>query len=157
MSKKLPKPIETGLEFRFAISKIEDLGFSILRLKSVPKNIKVGYGVELNFEEEENIVEFTIKASFTDFQTKEVFLSGKVLTQFRVMNLSKFSNKIDDTYEFPGDSMVMLFSMAFTHNRAILAKNVSGSIYSNIIIPVVDPKAVLADLLNHQLEDHEEF
>ena len=140
-------------EFTYGIIRILDCGFGIQELISPELDkITVGYGMNFGINTEENWVQYVIKADFMDSETNSVFLSGTSLTRFNVTNLKGFIKENNDML-LPDGFLETLFGIAFTHMRAILAKNIAGSKFSNIIVPIVNPNPLFKDLLQIQREE----
>ena len=108
------------------------------------------------FDIQEGWVEFVLKAEFKHSDNNSTFLSGSVLTRFAVVN---FENLLDADRKvgFPPNSLETLFGIAFGHLRAILAKNVSGSRFSNVIIPVINPAPIFHELLQMNIKGMKNF
>jgi hypothetical protein len=140
MAKELPP-------FEFGIMRILDCGFMIEELISPePGKIKIGYGMNFLFDVPANWIQFLIKVNFQDSDTGNEFLTGTVLTRFSVNNLAGFVDE-NDKVIFPNGSLETLFGIAFSHLRAILSKNVMGSRFSHIIVPIIHPGSLFNQLL----------
>lgn len=143
--------------FEYGIARILDCGFSLeegIDVKS--DNIQYGYGMNFIFSVEESWIQFVIRTDFKDGTTKNSFLTGTVLTKYSINNLSAF---VDDnqTVQFPSGSLETLFGMAFTHMRAIISKNIAGSKFSWIVVPIVNPNTLFPELLRINVEKFKEF
>jgi hypothetical protein len=53
---------------------------------------------------------------------------------------------------FPANSLETLFGIAFGHLRGIFAKNISGTKFRYLYIPVIDPAPLFNDLLEMNIE-----
>ncbi|MEX8548899.1 MAG: hypothetical protein V5804_14980 [Mucilaginibacter sp.] len=141
-------------QFGFAIERILDTGFFIREFLKVEEDkIKVGYGMKFLFDTDNDWIDYDISANFKEISSDITFVFGSVLTRFFVKDLAGF---VDDKKNivFPDQSLETLFSIAFTHMRAILSKNIAGSKYSNIImVPVINPHKVFNELLQMNIEN----
>lgn len=138
--------------FDFSILRILDCGFTINELVAIEKDkIKIGYGMNFQFDVENNWIEYVVKAEFKHTETDFTFLSGSALTRFGVNNLSAFVDE-NDKVIFPTGSVEALFGIAFTHMRAILSKNVAGSRFSTIIVPIINPAPIFHELLKMHVD-----
>lgn len=147
MENKVEKP------FGFGIERILDSGFFIREQVNVDENkIKLGYGMIFLFDIPNSWVEYVITANFKDTDTDISFLYGSVLTRFIIKDLAGYLDE-NKNIVFPNHSLETLFSIAFTHMRAILSKNVAGSKYSNIIVPIINPAQVFNELLQINIEN----
>ena len=133
--------------FRFEISRILDCGFMIE--ESITPEIDlvdVGYGMNLAFDIENSWVSIGIRTDFRTKGTNQTFLSGTVLTEFMIDNLKSFVDD-DGIVKSPEGSLETLFGIAFSHMRAIISKNVSGSKFTNFFVPIVNPTELFQELL----------
>ena len=73
------------------------------------------------------------------------------ITRFGVNNLKGFEDE-NGKILFPAGSLETLFSIAFSHMRAILAKNNTGSRFTNFIVPVINPNTLFNELLQINIE-----
>ncbi|HSY62430.1 MAG TPA: hypothetical protein VK796_11160 [Cytophaga sp.] len=143
--------------FGFEVMRILDCGFSIEEaINPQPGNVLIGYGMNFVFDVENSWVQYGIRADFKDNETKQSFMTGTVLTRFGIDNLSQFLDE-NDNVMFPEGSLEALFGIAFNHMRAILSKNVSGSKFQNIIVPVIIPRDLFPELLQINIEKFNEF
>jgi hypothetical protein len=55
----------------------------------------------------------------------------------------------------PDNLGVTMLSMAITHTRALLAKSASGTIFKNILIPIVNPSELYHSLKEQSLKEKE--
>lgn len=133
--------------FEFGIIRILDCGFSIQELITPdPDKILIGYGMNFVFDVKEGWVEFVLKAEFKHSDNNETFLHGSVLTRFAIVDFSSYLNE-NNQIAFPAGSLETLFGIAFGHLRAIIAKNVSGSRFAGVIVPVINPAPIFNELL----------
>lgn len=140
------KPIE------FGVIRILDCGFLIQELiPPDPDKILIGYGMNFLFDVDEGWLEFVLKAEFKHADNNITFLSGNVLTRFAIIDFPSFVGE-DNKVFFPPDSLETLFGIAFGHLRAIMAKNVSGSRFANVIVPVINPSPIFHELLQMNIE-----
>ena len=149
MEKETP-PLE------FGILRILDCGFSIEELIGNEPNIDIGYGMSFVFSVENNWIQFAIRTDFKQVDTDIIFFSGTVSTRFGVNNLKQLEDE-DGKITFPQGFLETLFGITFSHMRAILAKNVAGSRFSNIIVPLINPKSLFNELLQGNIEKLKEF
>jgi hypothetical protein len=139
-------------QFEFNIIRILDCGFAIEELIGNEPSMNIGYGMSFVFSNEKDWIQFTIRADFKQNNTNIIFFSGTVSTRFGVNNLKQFENDKGEIL-FPEGSLEMLFGIAFSHMRSILAKNVAGSRFSNIIVPIINPTILFNELLQGNIKE----
>ncbi|RKR84840.1 hypothetical protein BDD43_5093 [Mucilaginibacter gracilis] len=138
--------------FEFGISRIVDCGFMIEEaVKAEPNKVRLGYSMNFLFDVPNSWIQFNVRADFQHSETGITFLSGTVLTRFSINNLSGFLDD-DKKVVFPKGVLESLFGIAFSHMRAILAKNIAGSRFTNVYVPVIDTQVVFNELLKRNIE-----
>jgi hypothetical protein len=138
--------------YSFGIIRILDCGFSIQELiPPDPDKILIGYGMNFAFDVQEGWIEYLLKAEFKHSDKNLTFLTGSVLTRFAIIDFASFLGD-DNKVFFPPGSLETLFGIAFGHLRAIMAKNVSGSRFAAIIVPVINPDTLFHELLQMNID-----
>jgi hypothetical protein len=155
--KKVPKTDKQVKPFGFDISRILDCGFGIEELITPEiDKVDIGYGMNFVFDVKNSWVRIGIRTDFKTKDTNQTFITGTVLTEFSIDNLNQFLDN-NNLVNFPDGSLEMLFGIAFSHMRAIVSKNVSGSRFTNILVPVVNPTELFKELLNINIAKFSEF
>jgi hypothetical protein len=145
-----------GLQIDFRIVRILDLGYFINETVNVNQdNIKLGYGMDFSLDVTQNWIEFIVSVEFKDEETGITFLSGSTLTRFFVKDLSNFIGE-NNLALFQDNSVETLFGIAFTHMRAMFSKNIAGSKFGWMIVPVIDAKKLFTDLFKNTQKSKEE-
>lgn len=135
-------------EFGFVIERVLDCGFAIQEsINPEEGKMQIGYGMTFLFSADEGWVQFILKANFKNTEVDQLFLTGTALTRFRVNNLISFKKK-DNKIHFPDGFLESMFGISFTHLRAFMSKNVAGSRFSHIIVPVINPFTLFKELLD---------
>lgn len=143
-------------EFYYGIMRILDCGFIIEEaIDPNIENMKIGYAMNFLFSVPDNWIQYLIRVDFRDGKTGITFVSGTVQTTFSVRNLVDFVDE-NEKVAFPNGSLETLFGIAFGHLRAILAKNIGGTKFNNIYVPVIDANIVFHDLLNLNIQKFNE-
>jgi len=143
--------------FAFDVVRVLDCGFSIEEMiDPTDGNIQTGYGMNFTFDVENSWVQMIVRVDLNTIDTDKTFISGTVLTRFGINNLKGFIDE-NNLVNFPKGSLETLFGIAFTHMRAIFAKNISGSRFTNIIVPVINPNELFPELLNLSIEKFKQF
>jgi hypothetical protein len=140
-----------------------DLAYHITQIKT--KAISINEPDDIDFNQidvigevafgtttiDDNTIElaFEIISNFIDNRTQHTLVTHTGLTKYNLVNIQNIKNKEDNSLSIPDQLMVMLYAMAHTHARALLAVDLKQTIYKDqLFIPVIDPKAIL------NLKDH---
>jgi hypothetical protein len=103
-------------------------------------------GLKFMSDIENETCSFTVEASFHAKDEPSVLLvSGKVRTEYKVENLKAL--EVDNEVSIPDNAMITMLSIAISHLRAILAQHTSGTNFSNIILPIVNPAEIYTNFL----------
>ena len=138
-------------EFGFNVLRIFDSVFFAEEAINPGSDTLISYGLGFYVNIEENWVQYNVRADFSMEQDKP-FVTGTVVTRFGINNLKSF---VDDKNNilWPPNALEIMFGIAFSHMRALLAKNVAGTKFSNFIVPLVNPAMVFKQIM----EAHPEF
>lgn len=138
--------------FIYQITRIQDCGLYIEEaINPNQPDSKLGYGMSFVFDVNNSWIQFIIKAEFRT-SAGELMASGSVLTRFAIANLKDFIEEGNETNViFPDNTVETLFGLSFTHLRAILTKNLAGSRFAHLILPVINPIELFKNLLEYNI------
>jgi hypothetical protein len=125
---------------RYSIKRIKDISFSINEraFKNDPsKAIKVELNNLFGVNIETNIIDFTLNIFLHYVDDEEVIAEIQVQNIFEVDNLKQFSNQTG--LYLPNNLLIAIVGMSIAHGRALLAKNLAGTVYQEVILPITDP------------------
>lgn len=149
MAKKLKKD---NLGYR--ISKIYTLKFSFKeieldRLDQLFENqnsLAVNTKTSLNIDREKSTISMDINTILIDKNTDEFLVEHSGRTVFEVKGLEDLYVATDDNFDIPDRFITQLFSLAYSHARAILATEISPTIYKDkYILQVIDISQLLKE------------
>jgi hypothetical protein len=153
----------------FRIMRVKDIAFSANENLFNPEKKREDIKISVNCEFRSNI-EFDLIIieifSFYYYDPKiEVQLASvTVQTAFNVVNLKKFS--IDNRLKLPPNFLVTLISISLSHTRALFSKNIDGTSFTGMTMPLIHPeefaKSIFPEIFNgtglvHQSETIEEI
>ncbi|WP_224994324.1 hypothetical protein [Cesiribacter sp. SM1] len=134
------KKVNLGL----SIAGIAELGFFVNEELSLPTGKEAGLNISLSFAPQlaEELVRFTVEAGFhlPDEPTK-VLAGGKVRTDYKVENLKKLATRQgeQERINLPDQAVITMLSIAISHLRALLARNLSGTRHNQLMLPILNP------------------
>lgn len=135
------------IEIGFGIQRIHNLMTYINEIESFDiDNLSIAYGLEFNFNLDTNSVFFVIAVKISLKENDFTIIESKVLTEFIVENLKKYV-EVDETLSIPTEAVETMFSISFTHTRAILSQTTNGSKFQKIILPIVNPRDLLKKIM----------
>lgn len=140
------KPIE------WTIKEIKELEFFVNEFIEPGTMLDTTYKVTIEPIVNEEKIRLLITFYFMKKETKEVIMKSTVMTVYLIRDLKSFATKINnlDNVNLPDPLWYMLFGIAFTHTRAILARSSAGSKYSQLIMPPINPEVEFKKLFGNQ-------
>jgi len=144
-------------QVNIAIKKIKDIEFFVNEDIEVsdPNYISVSFELGTNFQIEENSIELQLTAFFKEDKQGEIFMRIKTSNVFLMIELSEFADKDSNTFQIPNNIMTTLFSLSFSHTRALLAKNALGTKFADIYLPIINPSEMVMQLMSQYLAKKE--
>ena len=149
MAKAEPKQIH------WSIVEIKETEFFVDE-SARPEKVNFGYQVMLDLKIPDSLVCFSIIATYTNAATNEIVLKSKSFTSFGIKNIESFAKKTgnnQDAIDLPDALWISLFSMSYTHARALLAKSAGPTIFKALIIPPINPEAEFKKLFGPHMKD----
>jgi hypothetical protein len=134
--------------FGFNVLRIFDSVFFVEEAHDPKKeDVQISYAMAIHPDIEESWVQFNIRVDFSTADIK-VFATGTVITKFGVTNLKQFVK--DDYLVWPANVLETMFSISFTHTRALLAKNMAPTRFSDYIVPLINHIPLFNELMKTQ-------
>ena len=140
------------LKTRFSRRSIE---FFVDESKKKPSDLNLNYRTDIHLEIPQNILRVSIAPAFSDKVSNETFMRGKVETVFSIKEMKTYTRVRDDGREimdFPEHFWVALFSISFSHTRALMAHSAGRSAYDEFLLPVINPTEEFRKLFAQQLQ-----
>lgn len=110
----------------FAIKGIKEIEFFANEFVDLGESFDFNYQVEIKSDIPEELVLVTITPNYLLKGSETPFMRSKVMTIFTIKDLKLRERILDDgtqAVDLPDPVWVSLFSIAFTHARALLAKS----------------------------------
>ncbi len=138
-------------QLSYRVDKIQTLKFSFHELSEEKVNrlfrgddsLELNITTHLNIEDQLISIEIItlLKAS----ETGKTLVEHNGKTIFKVKGLDQYRQG-DSQYNLPDDLMQQLFSLAYSHARALVAVEIAPTIYNGrYMLPVIDPHDFLED------------
>lgn len=130
-----------------SIRRIKEVFFSIneaLYAQHLPVNpaipLKIEIAFNLSFAIETNLVFLLTRIyyHFPDAATQDILTEIQVQNVFEINELARFQVK-EGEIKLPPHTIVALVGLSISHTRALLAKNISGTLLQENIVSIVDP------------------
>lgn len=147
MAKKSQK---TNISYR--ILKIHTIKFSFNEIDSDKFNsifengnsLSVTTNVSFNIDESKSKITIDINTHLINNESIGDLVEHTGRTIFDVKGLTTVYNEEDNSFDLPDEFVVQLFGLAYSHSRALLAVEISPTIYKDkYFLPVIDPISFL--------------
>jgi hypothetical protein len=150
MSKK-----STTYNLAYRISQIHTLKFSFKDLETgridqlfdSPNALSINSNTSLIIDKEKSTITIDINTELIDTKKEDTLVEHTGRTIYIVNGLGSVYNKEKDNFDLPDELIVQLFGIAYTHSRALLATEISPTIYKGkYMLPVIDPRIFLKNI-----------
>jgi len=136
--------VKKDKSLQWAIKYIKELSFMVNESIDPKEEIAMKYQVDVKTDTTDaDLIRFRITVHYTERSTHEEFLSSSVETGYVVKGLKDLKEESEDgdlSINLPDKLWVALFSMAYSHTRAILARSAYGSKFQHLILPPINPE-----------------
>jgi hypothetical protein len=105
---------------------------------------------DTGFNPDSNLFNLTLTFSYTYYDPKEIFASITVENTFLVPNLKSYLNIDTKQMALPGSILLTCLGMAVSHTRALLNKNLKGTVFQYFLIPVINVVGLANQLFYRQ-------
>jgi hypothetical protein len=152
---------ETNIKFNYRVSKISTSYFNafelpeneLTKLFDEPGLIGLQVNTAINISTDAKSIAIDIESELSKKVNKELLIAHKGRTIFSVDNLQDFFKPESNSFNLPSNVLVQLFSLAYTHARALIAIEISPTVYKDkFFLPIVDPNIMIKAFLNNDSE-----
>lgn len=146
------------------MKRVDNIGYRITQIKTHKISIvepdhvdfdnmtvsgKVNFSVTVSEDGIADVL-FDIVTEYIDIITKEVLISHTGRTKYEAVNLPVSEDR--EMVNVPDKLLVMLYGMAHSHSRALLANDLQNTMYKDkVFTPVIDPTGISTS--DKELED----
>ena len=149
MEKKYPP-----LDIKYRIVKILSVKFNFedLREETIEKLFATKDALDLNIttdfkiEKEPSTITIDISTNLLNKQDESAIIVHTGRTMFHLVGLDKAYKKETDSFVLPDNLTAQLYSLAYSHSRALLAAELNPTLYRDkYFLPVLDASIFLND------------
>ncbi len=121
----------------FKIKRVKDISFFVDETTFKPNTeIKFTLDRELKYKLEDNMIFLNLSCVYHFPDTQEPVVKIIVFNGFEVTNLKRF---FTNDLRLPQDLIIAMLSMSISHTRALLCNNLAGTLYQDIMLPIINP------------------
>jgi hypothetical protein len=135
-------------QINIGIKKIKEIEFFINENFPLvnPSEFNISFQINNKINPEDNTVELNLSAIFSDIAGGDIFMRIKTNNIFIILELASLHDPKNNTFNIPDNIIITMLSLSISHTRALLAKNASGTKFSELYIPIVNPSEVFNQL-----------
>ena len=139
----------------FAIKSVKETEYFVNESLELDDQIDYTLNAGLDIRTDANEINFIVFASFRKKGTTEDYLRGKTISTFLFENLKSRAAIKDgkEVVDLPDPLWVTLFSISYSHARAMLAKSQAGTKYNHLILPIINPEEHFRKVFRNELPD----
>jgi hypothetical protein len=142
------------VKIQFGIKEIKELEFFVNEDLHVSGPFDFNHNITISTDGPQESVSFIILINYFLAKTQTPFMRSKTVTVFGVKDLKSLSKVMEgrEVFDIPDQLLVTMFSISFSHARALLARSSAGTKYSKLLIPLINPDQELRRLFGQRLE-----
>ena len=134
------------LTSKFSFEEIDEEELN--ELISTPNGLTVDMNISLNINKETNDMIIDVSTVLLNTNDKKTLIHHVGRTSFNVKDLDKVFNEKTNAFDLPDDLLIQLYSISYTHSRALLATELNSTIYKEkYFLPVVNPQIFISKKL----------
>ncbi len=141
----------------FKIDKIETVSFSVDPSKISPRYnqpMKFRFTLSLKIDPKKKHLIFLLGIIISPKSSDDVQVGNlDIKVQFSIKNMEEFIEEENKSIKLPEILMANLITLVISTSRGIWAEKIRGTKIQKIILPLLDPRKLLADLAPAQKRD----
>lgn len=136
---------------RYRISKITTTKFFSIDIDEEEANLifeenqsslELNVGMGISLEKSEIFLE--VSSVLRHRETQEIVIEHVGKTVFSVLGLKNTYREEGQTFDLPDGFVVQLYTLAYSHSRALLTTELSKTVFKDkLFLPVIDPKKII--------------
>ena len=135
-------------EIGYRIIKIHSIKFNfedynegiIEKLFNTKDSLGLNINTSLKIDKETSVITIDIATKLVKNKEDKTIISHTGRTAYHIKGLDKIYNKETDSFDLPDDFTIQLYSLSYTHARALLSTELSPTNYRDkYFLPVINP------------------
>lgn len=82
-----------------------------------------------------------VQAHYNEYDVNKIIAEMQVQNIFEIADLKQYTSPDGKTY-LPPEVVIGMVNISVSHARALFAKNLAGTLYDNVILPILRPDEV---------------
>ena len=127
---------------KFSFEEVENQIFDSLLIQE--DALSINLHTAFTIDKETSIITFDIHTQLVQKEISKTLIEHIGRTEYKIEGLDKAYNKEKDLFDLPDNFVIQLYSIGYTHARALLSVEVSPTMYKEkYFLPVIDPSNLL--------------
>jgi hypothetical protein len=137
----------------YAIKSVKETEYFVDESMELADQCDFHLNASIHTKAEVEEIHFTILANYRKKGTTDDFLKGRTTTVFVIDNLKERVRILDgkESVDLPDPLWITLFSISYTHARAMLSRSSAGTKFGNMILPLVNPEDQFRTIFKNEL------
>jgi len=141
-------------QINYAVKSVKETEYFVDESVELEAQSDLNYNATIQTIVDLQEIHIIIMVSYSNKSTKQVFLKSKVTSVFVIQDLKNYArlegNK--EGVDLPDPLWITLFSISFTHARALLYKSAAPTKFSQMILPLINPEVEFKKIFAKELE-----
>lgn len=140
----------------YAIKSVKETEYFVDETMELEEQYDFHYNATIQSKVEADEVQLSISVNYRKKGTAIDFLRGRTISVFFIKDMKSRASIKDgkETVDLPNPLWVTLFSISFTHARAMLARSAGGTKYGHLIMPLINPEVEFKKLFGEHVQQH---
>jgi hypothetical protein len=152
------------VELGYKIKQIKTVSFSSKELEqeefngllSEKNRLIIDVTIDLKTNNEDSLMIFDVNSKMYNTEPRDTLVSHTGRTVFEIKDFNTFFDKEKNVHEIPANNLMLFYSLAYTHARALLCVEIAPTIYRDgYILPVINPSIFIQDKIKELKGKHE--
>ncbi len=126
----------------FSYQEVEDK--NIETLFNGQNMLTINMNITLNIDKEKSSITIDVTTELIENANEKVLIEHSGRTIYQVKGLEGVHDVENDQYDIPDELLIQLYSIAYSHSRALLATEISPTMYKDkYFLPVINPSELI--------------
>lgn len=138
----------------YAIKSVKETEYFVDETLELEEQFDFHYNASIHSKVDTEEVHLSITVNYRKKGTNIDFLRGRTTSIFLIQNMKDRANIKDgkEMIDLPDPLWVTLFSISFSHTRAMLARSAGGTKYGHLIMPLINPEIEFKKLFGEHMQ-----
>ena len=117
-----------------------------------PNEMTIFLQYKISFNISENLFELVLKANYRYPNKQEDKVEIEVQNLFKIKDLAKYIGQ-NNEINIPSHGLVGIVGLSLSHTRAVIATQLIGTPYNNLLIPIANPWDLAREFFGDKIQE----